>query len=230
MENKSEPLTVSTEASKRKSIIMVISIVLVVILLVSTIVVSIQLSSKSSDYNDLKNEKEKSDADYNNLNNKYQQLERKYENQNDTLNNIFNTFLGLIANTTMPSKTIKKEDYINVKDRVNATKNFEDGTYDYITQEPISYPKGYHVSFETKTRYYEHYYTDEEYDNIVYKIASLLGVNADLGVFNHFPQISFYIEDKELALSIAALFNQQSIWDWSKNEIIVNPLYQPKYY
>ena len=230
MENKSEPLTVSTEASKRKSIIMIIAIVLVVILLISTIIVSIQLSSKSSDYNDLKNEKEKSDADYNNLNNKYQQLERKYENQNDTINNIFNTFQGLIANTTMPSTTIKKEDYINVKDRVNATKNFEDGTYNFITQEPISYPKGYHVSFETKTRYYEYYYTDEEYDNIVYKIASLLGVNADLGVFNHFPQISFYIEDKELALSFAALFNQQSIWDWSKNEIIVNPLYQPKYY
>ena len=230
MESKSEPLTVSTEASKRKSIIMIIAIVLVVILLVSTIIVSIQLSSKSSDYNNLRNEKEKLDADYNNLNNKYQQLEIKYENQNDTLNNIFNTFQGLIANTTMPSTTIKKEDYINVKDRVNATKNFEDGTYDYITQQPISYPKGYHVSFETKTRYYEYYYTDEEYDNIVYKIASLLGVNADLGVFNHFPQISFYIEDKELALSIAALFNQQSIWDWSKNEIIVNPLYQPKYY
>jgi len=230
MESKSEPLTVSTEASKRKSIIMIIAIVLVVILLVSTIVVSIQLSSKSSDYDDLKSEKEKSDTNYNNLNTKYQQLEKKYENQNDTLNNIFNTFQGLIANTTMPSTSIKKGDYIKVKDRVNATKNFEDGTYDYLTLEKKSYPKGYHVSFETKTRYYEYYYTDEEYDNIVYKIASLLGVNADLGVFNHLPQISFYIEDKKLALSVAALFNQQSIWDWSKNEIIVNPLHQPKYY
>ena len=230
MESKSEPLTVSTEASKKKSIIMIIALTLAVILLVSTIIVSIQLSSKSSDYDDLKSEKEKSDTNYNNLNTKYQQLEKKYENQNDTINNIFNTFQGLIANTTMPSTLIKKEDYKNVKERVNATKNFEDGTYDYITLQTKSYSKGYEVSFETKTRYYEYYYTDEEYDNIVYKIASLLGVNADLGVYNHFPQISFYIEDKELALSVAALFNQQSIWDWSQNKIILNSLHQPKYY
>ena len=109
-------------------------------------------------------------------------------------------------------------------------KKFEDGTYSYVDQKKISYPKGYHVSFETKTRYYEYYYTDEEYDNLVYKLACLLGVNADLGVFNNFPMISFYIEDKQLALSIAALFNQQSIWDWSTNTIILNTLHQPKYY
>ena len=96
--------------------------------------------------------------------------------------------------------------------------------------EKISYQNGYHVSFETKTRYYQYYYTDEEYDNIVYKIASLLGVDADLGVFEHHPQISYWIENKELALSVAALFNQQSIWDWSTNQLIINTMHQPKYY
>ena len=55
-------------------------------------------------------------------------------------------------------------------------------------------------------------------------------VNADLGVFNNFPMISFYIEDKQLALSIAALFNQQSVWDWKANKILLNSLHQSKYY
>ena len=216
MEGKSEPLTVSSESSKKKSIIMIIAFVLAILLLISTIIVAVQLSSKSSDYDD--------------LNKKYNDLETQYNNQNATINDIFNTFQGLIANTTMSSTTINREDYINVKEKLNSMKNFSDGTYSYVNKTKISYPKGYHVSFETKTRYYQYYYTDEEYDNIVYKIASLLGVNADLGVFNNFPQISFYIEDKQLVLSIAALFNQQSIWDWSTNTIILNTLHQPKYY
>ena len=223
MESKSEPLFVSTEASKRKSIIMIIALSLAIILLVSTIVVGIKLSSKSSEYDDLKDEKEKSEANYNSLNskyknlesnytnleNKYVELETKYDNQNTTINDIFNTFQGLIANTTMPNTIIQKEYYTNVKGKVREMRNLDDGTYDYLTFEKKNYSKGYEVSFETKSKYYENYYSDEEYDNIVYKIASLLGVNADLGVFNHNPQISFYIEDKELSLSIAALFNQQ---------------------
>ena len=223
MEFKNGLLILSSDNSKKKSIILIISILLVIILFISTIIVGIKLRSKSSKYDDLK-------TNYLNLESKYNNLENKYENQNNTINDIFNSFQDLIANTTMPSTTIKKDDYINVKSKLTNLKDFDDGTYDFVTQQEINYEKGYHVSFETKSRYYENYYSDEEYDNIVYKIASLLGVNADLGVYNKFPQISFYIEDKDLALSIAALFNQQSIWDWSKNEIILNPLHQPKYY
>ena len=216
MENKSEPLTFSNEATKKKSIIMIIALVLALILLVSTIVVAVLLSSKSQDYKDLEE--------------KYNNLEEQYDNQNRTVNDIFDSFQGLIANTTMDSNKIDKNNYKNVKSKLNAMINYEDGTYDYINMEKISYKNGYHVSFETKTRYYQYYYTDEEYDNIVYKIASLLGVDADLGVFEHHPQISYWIENKELALSVAALFNQQSIWDWSTNQLIINTMHQPKYF
>ena len=216
MEFKNGLIRLSSDSSKKKSIILIISLILFIIFFISTVILGIKLSSKSSKYDDLKKN--------------YHNLENKYENQNATINDIFNTFQDLIADTTMPSKTIKKEDYQNVKTKLLKVKDYEDGTYDFITGQEINYEKGYHVSFETKSRYYENYYSDEEYDNIVYKIASLLGVNADLGVYNKFPQISFYIEDKDLALSIAAPFNQQSIWDWSKNEIILNPLHQPKYY
>ena len=223
MESKSEPLTVSSEAAKKRSIILIIVVLLAIILLISTIIVGAKLSSKSSNYDDL-NKK------YTDLEAKYNEIEKKYDNQNTTINDVFNSFQGLISNTTMPSTKIKKEDYVNIKAKLNTMKKFEDGTYSYVDQKKISYPKGYHVSFETRTRYYEYYYTDEEYDNLVYKLACLLGVNADLGVFNNFPMISFYIEDKQLALSIAALFNQQSIWDWSTNTTILNTLHQPKYY
>ena len=223
MDFKAEFLRFSSDTSKKKSIILIISLLLIIILLLSTIIVGINLISKSSKYDDLK-------TDYIKLETKYNNLENKYENQNNTINDIFNTFQDLIANTTMPSTTIKKEDYKNIKSELIKIKNYEDGTYNFITKEEINYEKGFQVSFETKSRYFENYYSDEEYDNIVFKIASLLGVNADLGIYNKTPQISFYIEDKELALSISALFNQESIWDWSQNKIILNPLHQPKYY
>ena len=66
--------------------------------------------------------------------------------------------------------------------------------------------------------------------NIVYKIAALLGRNADLGVYNNNPEISFHIIDKDLAFSLAAIFNQQTIWDWAKDDVLANHLYQEKYY
>lgn len=233
----SDPLIVSSSVSKKKSIIMFIAIALAIILLVSTIIVGIKLSSMSSDYDDLKNQKEKSESDYKNLNLRYEDLQKnytdleiKYDKQNGTTNDIFNTLQGLIANTSMSNTQIKKDDYKSVKSKLLSMKDFEDGTYSFIDQSKISYNKGYEVSFETRSRYYENYYTDDEYDNIVYKIAALLGTNADLGVFGKMPQISFYIENLDLALAVAAVFNQQSIWDWSKGEILVNVMHQPKYY
>ena len=160
----------------------------------------------------------------------YTDLETKYDKQNGTTNDIFNTLQGLIANTSMSNTQIKKDDYKNVKSKLLSMKDFEDGTYSFIDQSKISYNKGYEVSFETRSRYYENYYTDDEYDNIVYKIAALLGRNADLGVYDNKPEISFHIIDKDLAFSLAAIFNQQTIWDWAKDDLLANPLYQEKYY
>ena len=203
------PLLEIPENSKKKSILIIISFTLAGILLISTIIVGILLSSKSSDYNELLT---------------------KYNNQNSTMNDVFNTMHDLIANTTMPSTIIDKAYYTNVKKKVNEMKGYDDGTYDFITKEKVHHDKGYQVGFETHLRYYDNYYTDEGFDNIVYKIAALLGVNADLGVYEHIPGVSYFIEDKQLALSIAALFNQQSVWDWKANKILLNSLHQSKYY
>ena len=77
-----------------------------------------------------------------------------------------------------------------------------------MTLDIVTYDKGYSVSFETYSRNSENAYTNEEYDDIVYKLSCIFGVNANVGVYGNNPHISFYVEDKNLALAIAALFNQ----------------------
>ena len=217
MDSKAEPLTISTEGSKKKTVIMFIASSLAIILAVSTIVVAIKLSSKASDYDELES--------------KYNNLESQYEKQNSTMNDVFNSVHDLIQNTTMDKTVINKDDFKNVKEKLKQMKNNTDGTYSFITLEPISYDSGYHVGFETKTRANDNnYYSDEEYDNIVYKIAALLGVNPDIGVYKNKPEISFLVKDINLAFSLAAVFNQETIWDWANSKALTNTLHQIKYF
>ena len=96
--------------------------------------------------------------------------------------------------------------------------------------EELNYNQGYNVAFETLSRNSENYYSDEEYDNIVYKLASLFGVEANAGVYLNNPHISFHIEDLNISLSIAALFNQKTIWNWANSDEIPNTFHQPKFY
>ena len=130
----------------------------------------------------------------------------------------------------MTSTTINKDYYSKVKDILGDIQNYEDGTYDFTTRAVVNYEKGYQVAFKTESRNYQDYYSDHEYDNIVYKIAALLGVNAQIEVYLHIPEISYYIENFQLALAMAALFNQQTIWDWSQSDVIYNTLNQLKYF
>ena len=105
-----------------------------------------------------------------------------------------------------------------------------DGTYDLITKEPVSFGDGYQVSFETDSRNYESgYYTDEEYDDLVYKLAAILNVNASLGVYENNPEVSYHIKEKNTSLAMAALYNQISIWDWANDHEILNEFKQDKY-
>ena len=254
----SEPLAV--EAPKRKYNICLLILLVLIIILASTaiIILSLKLKNKADDYNKLKEKNEKSKIDYNalkvenenltiqlkakensitNLENELNTTKeehnntlKQYTSQNDTLNDFFNKYQELfsIANITNPN--IYKDNYTNVKDKLKEAKGLEDGTYDFVTLKPLSFDKGYEVSFETYAKNSENYYSDEEFDNIVFKLSSLFGINANLGVYGGFPQISFYFEDKNMSLAIAALFNQQSVWDWANNNIILNTFHQPKYY
>ena len=88
----------------------------------------------------------------------------------------------------------------------------------------VSFNKGYQVSFETN---YDNY-SDSEYDEIAYKMSLISDNHIYLGVYNSTPEMSFYFNDYELSNAISILFNQTSIWDWSKMDEIKNEYYREK--
>ena len=224
MENQfSEGLTTGDPKRKFNLILLIITILICIILIVAIVILSIKLANKSRELEDLKN---KYDTQEKTLND----LSAQYKNQNRTLNDIFNLFQNLILKTEITHPEIKKEDYKNVTEKVVSAKGLNDGTYDFVTMEPLNFEKGYSVAFETLSRNSENYYSEEEYNNIVYKLSALLGSNANIGVYGENPHISYYVEDKNISLSIAALFNQQSVWDWSIGNIILNTFHQPEFY
>ena len=209
---------------KRCNILLLICLVVVLIVSITIIIIiSIKLSNKSESEEELKKE-------INALKEEKDQIINNYSNQNNTLNDIFNIFQNLISTTNINNPSISKDNYVNVKEKVASAKGKPDGTYNYVTLDIVTYDKGYSVSFETYSRNSENAYTNEEYDDIVYKLSCIFGVNANVGVYGDNPHISFYVEDKNLALAIAALFNQQSIWDWSAGDIILNTFHQQKFY
>ena len=154
----------------------------------------------------------------------------KYSNQNDTLNDLFSVFQEIIMNANITIPNIDKENYINIRDLVKEAKTLDEGTYDIITKDLLIFDKGYQVAFETPKRNKDNYYNEETYYKLVYKLSSILSINAFLAVYDDNPHIGFYFKDKNKSLSFAAPFNQDSVWDWSINDSILNPFYQPKYY
>ena len=105
------------------------------------------------------------------------------------------------------------------KKRNETATHMPDGTYDLNTKQPISFDRGYQASFEILYDTYD----DDKYDMLCYKLALMTDNNVYLGVFNGNPEISFHFEDIELANTIAILFDQISIWDWSISDEIKNP-------
>ena len=109
-------------------------------------------------------------------------------------------------------------------------KNLEEGTYDFVTGVKETFNKGFHVDFETPSRSYKNYYSEEEYDDIVYKLSCLFGRNMHINFYENIPHISYYCEDKNLSFAMGALFNQRYIWDWKEFKDIPNPFFLPDFF
>ena len=122
------------------------------------------------------------------------------------------------------SSDLSKKKYCNLKRKKEIFTEKEDGTYDMHSHKKVSFNKGYQVSFETN---YDNY-SDSEYDEIAYKMSLISDNHIYLGVYNSTPEMSFYFNDYELANAISILFNQTSIWDWSKMDEIKNEYYREK--
>ena len=204
-----EELITGNPKTKSSLYLTIIFFLIIISLIITVIVLSIKLNNKSDDYKDLEN---------------------KYKNQNNTLNDIFHIIQNLISTTNITHNSINRDNYINVREQVKSAITLNEGTYDIASLKNVSYEKGYSVIFETPSRNSENYYSQEEYDNMVYKLSCLFGINAHIAVYENNPHISFYIEDKNLSFSMAALFNQKTIWDWEVSEDIPNPFYMPDFY
>ena len=122
-------------------------------------------------------------------------------------------------------KEAPKEKYIGLH---NESRNIgyytHDGTYDIYTKQSVQFDRGYQVSFETE---YDSY-SDQEYEEIAYKMSLLSDNSAYLGVYSSVPELSFHFDDLELARDMAIVFNQISIWDWSISDEIFNPYFTKK--
>ncbi len=89
---------------------------------------------------------------------------------------------------------------------------YEDGTYNLDTLEPVDYSSGYQVTFyQIGDRYSPAEYAD--------RVNEFLAVSSDgissAGKFGGAPEVSFHVSDKSAAISLGKKYNQQSIWDWS---------------
>ena len=197
-------------------------ILIILGLIAGIIVLAVKLDNKKDDYHYLVEK-------YVTLRNEYSMTNSTFSKQNNSLSDIFDVFQEMIQETEIINPNISKESYINVAENVRSSDNLPDGTYDFVTKEELSYKDGYQVSFETDSRNYESgYYTNKEYDDLVYKLACILNVNASIGVHQTIQGICYYIKNKTKALAIVALYNQISIWDWENDFEVFNDFYQAK--
>ena len=100
------------------------------------------------------------------------------------------------------------------EDAMRKTLALDDGTYDMITLEPVSFSDGYQVTFCQ---------VGDNYDDATYRY--LVGLFCELssdckvyiGKFCGEPEISFHFDSKYFAKYYAKMFNQVSVWNWKKS-------------
>lgn len=89
--------------------------------------------------------------------------------------------------------------------------DFGSGTYDVNTLEPVSYEKGYQVTF---SQIGDNYSNDEYYDLCKEFLKFSTDGKVCAGKFEGEPEVSFNVESREKAIELAQKYNQISIWDW----------------
>ena len=152
-----------------------------------------------------------------NLVKKISRLSVSIENES-LVNNLEERFRKYIFDTDIKRLESPREKYYNMSKLKTNFTIYEDGTYDLYSHEIIEYDNGYQVSFETSFDDY----TYEDYDEICYKLSLMSDNSVYLGVWNGDAEFSFYFEDYDLAITVAFLFNQHTIWDWSVRKEIIN--------
>ena len=122
-----------------------------------------------------------------------------------------------------PSDDNKGEN-TNYKNKINdvAKNSKEDNvTLDIETGEPVSFEKGYSVSFQQSTDAYD----DNEYYDKVEECRNKCDGKVYAGKYGGDAEVSFHTDNLDDAKEIMYKYNQESIWDWEHETLIMNDKY-----
>ena len=122
--------------------------------------------------------------------------------------------------------TVEKESSkpTNYRDSItNVAKNSKEDnvTLDSETGKPVSFKKGYSVSFQQSTDNY----SDEEYNAKVEECKSKCDGKLYAGKYGGDAEASFHTDSLEDAKEIMYKYNQESIYDWEHDTLIMNDKY-----
>ena len=122
--------------------------------------------------------------------------------------------------------------FSHVQTQVESYRGKPEGTYDFQSGKKKILHDGFCVSFhqneaDENGNYKSHMgrYTPQDYDALTNQLREKYGVEVNVGVFDHEPEISFHTKSIKTAFEIMVAYNQHSIYDVKRGKIIRNFLY-----
>ena len=129
---------------------------------------------------------------------------------------------NLIKSRKYERDEVPRDKYNDIGERKNSVEKDEYGTYDIYSQENVFFDRGYQVSFETLFDDY----TPEEFDEITYRMSLMTDNHVYIGIWATGVELSFHVDDFELANVLCILYNQMAMYDWSTEDDINNPYFK----
>ena len=129
---------------------------------------------------------------------------------------------NLIKSRKYERDEVPRDKYNDIGERKNSVEKDEYGTYDIYSQENVFFDRGYQVSFETLFDDY----TPEEFDEITYRMSLMTDNHVYIGIWATGVELSFHVDDFELANVLCILYNQMAMFDWSVYDEINNPYFK----
>lgn len=102
----------------------------------------------------------------------------------------------------------------NVLNLIETFKKKEDGTYNIITGEDVTYLDGYQISFVRPEAFKQ--LSRQDWDDITNHFCTYFDSVAHIGVYCSSAEVSFRCISFEKALNTMVEYNQESMLDWNK--------------
>lgn len=102
----------------------------------------------------------------------------------------------------------------NVLNSIETFKKKEDGTYNILTGEDVTYCDGYQVSFVRPEAFEQ--LSSQDWDNMTNYFCTKFDSKAHIGVYCHSAEVSFRCISFDEAKKTMEAYNQESMLDWRK--------------